>query len=173
MKKVAIMVVAVLSITIMITGCGKSDDSSSRVSRKKLLEKANDTAKLIYTSANNELSDLMVTGDISVDVSGTYNYKLTDTDSSDPIQDAVWTALENNKKNALNGSVYMEIENGYIEFVQWSNDDLSEQIAGDWTVSSDTEHIIGQYPDPTSDVKTNVSRYKWGKHNFDHSEQFR
>lgn len=67
----------------------------------------------------------------------------------------------------------MEIENGYIEFVQWSNDDLSEQIAGDWTVSSDTEHIIGQYPDPTSDVKTNVSRYKWGKHNFDHSEQFR
>lgn len=101
MKKVAIMVVAVLSITIMITGCGKSDDSSSRVSRKKLLEKANDTAKLIYTSANNELSDLMVTGDISVDVSGTYNYKLTDTDSSDPIQDAVWTALENNKKPHL------------------------------------------------------------------------
>ena len=89
MKKIAIMVAAVLSMTVMIAGCGKSDDSSSRVSRKKLLEKANDTAKLIYTTANNELADLMVTGAVSVDVSGTYNYKLTDTDSSDPIQDAV------------------------------------------------------------------------------------
>ena len=173
MKKIAIMVAAVLSMTVMITGCGKSDDSSSRVSRKKLLEKANDTAKLIYTTANNELADLMVTGAVSVDVSGTYNYKLTDTDSSDPIQDAVWSALEDSKKSALNGSGYIRIENGDIEFVQWSNDDLTKQTAGGWTISSDTEHIIGQYPDPTSDVKTNVSKYQWGRHNSDYSEIYR
>lgn len=112
--------------------------------KKSKLKTANSNAKLVFTTVNNEASDLIVDGNESkitaqdvVAVSGLS----TDT-TNDPLQAAVNKALKDNGKNA--GYVFWEIDSTTknVTLAQWSSADGS------------TSTIVGQWPDPTSDYDT-------------------
>lgn len=112
--------------------------------KKSKLKTANSNAKLVFTTVNNEASDLIVDGNESkitaqdvVAVSGLS----TDT-TNDPLQAAVNKALKDNGNNA--GYVFWEIDSTTknVTLAQWSSADGS------------TSTIVGQWPDPTSDYDT-------------------
>lgn len=112
--------------------------------KKSKLKTANSNAKLVFTTVNNEASDLIVDGNESkitaqdvVAVSGLS----TDT-TNDPLQAAVNKALKDNGKNA--GYVFWEIDSTTknVTLAQWSSADGS------------TSTIVGQWPNPTSDYDT-------------------
>lgn len=112
--------------------------------KKSKLKTANSNAKLVFTTVNNEASDLIVDGNESkitaqdvVAVSGLS----TDT-TNDPLQAAVNKALKDNGNNA--GYVFWEIDGTTknVTLAQWSSADGS------------TSTIVGQWPDPTSDYDT-------------------
>lgn len=112
--------------------------------KKSKLKTANSNAKLVFTTVNNEASDLIVDGNESkitaqdvVAVSGLS----TDT-TNDPLQAAVNKALKDNGNNA--GYVFWEIDSTTknVTLAQWSSADDS------------TSTIVGQWPDPTSDYDT-------------------
>lgn len=112
--------------------------------KKSKLKTANSNAKLVFTTVNNEASDLIVDGNESkitaqdvVAVSGLS----TDT-TNDPLQAAVNKALKDNGNNA--GYVFWEIDNTTknVTLAQWSSADGS------------TSTIVGQWPNPTSDYDT-------------------
>lgn len=157
MKKIGITIISALTMAIIATGCGKSEDSSAN-ERNELLNEANSNAKLVYTTATNELADLEVMGTVSSTTSGTYSYNISDTDMSDPIQEAVYNALSDKE----NGSIYISIVNCEVKFAQWSSDSLSDLTSkGSKWVTTDNK-IIGQYPDPTEDIS---DEYIWGEKN--------
>lgn len=112
--------------------------------KKSKLKTANSNAKLVFTTVNNEASDLIVDGNESkitaqdvVAVSGLS----TDT-TNDPLQAAVNKALKDNGNNA--GYVFWEIDitTKNVTLAQWSSADDS------------TSTIVGQWPNPTSDYDT-------------------
>lgn len=112
--------------------------------KKSKLKTANSNAKLVFTTVNNEASDLIVDGNESkitaqdvVAVSGLS----TDT-TNDPLQAAVNKALKDNGNNA--GYVFWEIDSttNNVTLAQWSSADGS------------TSTIVGQWPNPTSDYDT-------------------
>lgn len=112
--------------------------------KKSKLKTANSNAKLVFTTVNNEASDLIVDGNESkitaqdvVAVSGLS----TDT-TNGPLQAAVNKALKDNGKNA--GYVFWEIDGTTknVTLAQWSSAD------------GKTSTIVGQWPDPTSDYDT-------------------
>lgn len=112
--------------------------------KKSKLKTANSNAKLVFTTVNNEASDLIVDGNESkitaqdvVAVSGLS----TDT-TNDPLQAAVNKALKDNGNNA--GYVFWEIDSTTknVTLAQWSSADDS------------TSTIVGQWPNPTSDYDT-------------------
>lgn len=112
--------------------------------KKSKLKTANSNAKLVFTTVNNEASDLIVDGNESkitaqdvVAVSGLS----TDT-TNDPLQAAVNKALKDNGNNA--GYVFWEIDSKTknVTLAQWSSADGS------------TSTIVGQWPNPTSDYDT-------------------
>lgn len=112
--------------------------------KKSKLKTANSNAKLVFTTVNNEASDLIVDGNESkitaqdvVAVSGLS----TDT-TNDPLQAAVNKALKDNGNNA--GYVFWEIDGTTknVTLAQWSSADGS------------TSTIVGQWPNPTSDYDT-------------------
>lgn len=112
--------------------------------KKSKLKTANSNAKLVFTTVNNEASDLIVDGNESkitaqdvVAVSGLS----TDT-TNDPLQAAVNKALKDNGNNA--GYVFWEIDSTTknVTLAQWSSADGS------------TSTIVGQWPNPTSDYDT-------------------
>lgn len=112
--------------------------------KKSKLKTANSNAKLVFTTVNNEASDLIVDGNESkitaqdvVAVSGLS----TDT-TNDPLQAAVNKALKDNGDNA--GYVFWEIDSTTknVTLAQWSSADGS------------TSTIVGQWPNPTSDYDT-------------------
>lgn len=112
--------------------------------KKSKLKTANSNAKLVFTTVNNEASDLIVDGNESkitaqdvVAVSG-----LSTNTTNDPLQAAVNKALKDNGKNA--GYVFWEIDSTTknVTLAQWSSADGS------------TSTIVGQWPDPTSDYDT-------------------
>lgn len=112
--------------------------------KKSKLKTANSNAKLVFTTVNNEASDLIVDGSEGkitaqdvVAVSGLS----TDT-TNDPLQAAVNKALKDNGNNA--GYVFWEIDSTTknVTLAQWSSADGS------------TSTIVGQWPNPTSDYDT-------------------
>lgn len=112
--------------------------------KKSKLKTANSNAKLVFTTVNNEASDLIVDGNESkitaqdvVAVSG-----LSADTTNDPLQAAVNKALKDNGNNA--GYVFWEIDSTTknVTLAQWSSADGS------------TSTIVGQWPDPTSDYDT-------------------
>lgn len=112
--------------------------------KKSKLKTANSNAKLVFTTVNNEASDLIVDGSEGkitaqdvVAVSGLS----TDT-TKDPLQAAVNKALKDNGNNA--GYVFWEIDSTTknVTLAQWSSADGS------------TSTIVGQWPNPTSDYDT-------------------
>lgn len=112
--------------------------------KKSKLKTANSNAKLVFTTVNNEASDLIVDGNESkitaqdvVAVSGLS----TDT-TNDPLQAAVNKALKDNGNNA--GYVFWKIDSTTknVTLAQWSSADGS------------TSTIVGQWPNPTSDYDT-------------------
>ncbi len=112
--------------------------------KKSKLKTANSNAKLVFTTVNNEASDLIVDGNEGkitaqtvVAVSG-----LSTDKAKDPLQAAVNKALKDNGNNA--GYVYWTIDGKTknVTLAQWSSAD------------DKTETIVGQWPNPTSDYDT-------------------
>lgn len=112
--------------------------------KKSKLKTANSNAKLVFTTVNNEASDLIVDGNESKitaqDVVAVSELS-TDT-TNDPLQAAVNKALKDNGNNA--GYVFWEIDSTTknVTLAQWSSADGS------------TSTIVGQWPNPTSDYDT-------------------
>lgn len=108
--------------------------------KKSKLKTANSNAKLVFTTVNNEASDLIVDGNegkIS-DQAVTKVSALPDSDANKPLQVAVKKALKDNGDNA--GYVYWTIDASTknVTLAQWSSADAS------------TDTIVGQWPNPTS-----------------------
>ena len=112
--------------------------------KKSKLKTANSNAKLVFTTVNNEASDLIVDGSEGkitaqsvVAVSG-----LSTDATNNPLQAAVNKALKDNGNNA--GYVFWEIDGTTknVTLAQWSSADDS------------TDTIVGQWPNPTSDYDT-------------------
>lgn len=111
--------------------------------KKSKLKTANSNAKLVFTTVNNEASDLIVDGNESkitaqavVAVSG-----LSTDKTNNPLQAAVNKALKDNGNDA--GFVYWEIDSST------SNITLAQ-----WASSGTAKTIVGQWPNPTTDYDT-------------------
>lgn len=112
--------------------------------KKSKLKTANSNAKLVFTTVNNEASDLIVDGNESkITAQGVVAVSGLSTDTTnDPLQAAVNKALKDNGNNA--GYVFWEIDSTTknVTLAQWSSADDS------------TSTIVGQWPNPTSDYDT-------------------
>ena len=112
--------------------------------KKSKLKTANSNAKLVFTTVNNEASDLIVDGNEDKIAAQTVTKvsDLPDTDASQPLQVAVKKALKDNGNAA--GYVYWTIDGTTknVKLAQWSSADSS------------TDTIVGQWPNPTSDYDT-------------------
>ena len=111
--------------------------------KKSKLKTANSNAKLVFTTVNNEASDLIVDGneDKIAAQAVTKVSDLPDSDTSQPLQVAVKKALKDNGNNA--GVVYWTIDSSTknVTLAQWASTDASATI-------------VGQWPNPTSDYDT-------------------
>ena len=112
--------------------------------KKSKLKTANSNAKLVFTTVNNEASDLIVDGNEGkitaqdvVAVSG-----LSTDEENDPLQAAVNKALKDNGNNA-----------GYV---YWTIDDTTKNVTlAQWSsANASTDTIVGQWPNPTSNYDT-------------------
>lgn len=108
---------------------------------KTALKAANSNAKLVYTAIFRCCSDLINDGKLSEIKAGQRkNVAVADLKEEDAIQKAI--------KQALKAS---GIDEGYVS---WSVDNnLLQPAWAQWSVS-DGAGIVGQYPDPESDPKT-------------------
>ena len=118
--------------------------------KKAKLKSANSNAKLVFTTISGQLSDLVVDGNVlgsngsmsvaSVNVSDLSNGGST---AEDILKNSVFEALKDNGKKA--GKVAFTIESNEVKWTQWAS-------------NGSTGDLIGQYPDPDSDYKTNETR---------------
>ena len=104
--------------------------------KKSKLKTANSNAKLVFTTVNNETSDLLVEGTAVADevwqgMTSTANQKLAD---------AVWNALKDNGDGA--GYCLYKVSNGEVKLAQWADTDASTTAAA----------VLGQYPNPCKDA---------------------
>jgi type IV pilus assembly protein PilA len=121
---------------------GSDDDGSSKssIATKSKLKTANSNAKLVFTTANNEMADMIAEGKLP---EGEYTsgvvLSIDDLESSDKaIDKALYDALKDSGLDEC--YVYYEVDQNYnITMAQWSE--------------SRDEGIVGQYPDPETDYK--------------------
>lgn len=111
--------------------------------KKSKLKTANSNAKLVFTTVNNEASDLIVDGsEGKISAQDVVAVSSLPDDDTHPLQSAVKKALKDNGNNA--GYVYWTIDDTTknVTLAQWSSADES------------TDTIVGQWPNPTSDYDT-------------------
>ena len=111
------------------------DDKGSRRSKSKL-KSANSSAKLVFTTVECTVADMLADGENMTDVRSLgYPKKISELDTSNPIENAVYQAMKDNGDDS--GYVYWEIDNDYrITFAQFGEE---------------TDGVIGQYPEPETD----------------------
>ena len=103
---------------------------------KSKLKTVNTAAKLVFTTVNSEISWLIADGkrkEINDGLCGPVD--VDDLDTSDPLQKAVKTAMEENGSDS--GTVSFYVEGKKVQWAQYAEDEDSE--------------MVGQYPDPESD----------------------
>lgn len=110
--------------------------------KKSKLKTANSNAKLVFTTVNNEASDLIVDGKedkiTAQDVVAVSALSGADTD---PLQKAVKKALSDNGDAA--------------GFVYWTIDGTTKNITlAQWASSGTSATIVGQWPNPTTNYDT-------------------
>ena len=116
--------------------------------KKSKLKTANSNAKLVFTTVNNEASDMLVEGtlgtsDASMKVTSSMGNKIkenfggTDDTAKAKLASAVWNALKDNGDGA-GYCVYVLDDDGKVTFAQWSD------------VENPTGGVLGQYPNPCS-----------------------
>ncbi len=105
--------------------------------QKSKLKSANANAKIVFTTVECTVADMLADGENMTDVrSLDYPKKISELDTSNPIENAVYQAMKDNGDDS--GYVYWEIDNDYtITLAQFGEDE---------------EGIIGQYPDPERDA---------------------
>lgn len=111
--------------------------------KKSKLKTANSNAKLVFTTVNNEASDLIVDGNEGkISAQDVVAVSSLPDDANHPLQGAVKKALKDNGNNA--GYVYWTIDGTTknVTCAQWSSADKS------------TDTIVGQWPNPTSNYDT-------------------
>ena len=111
--------------------------------KKSKLKTANSNAKLVFTTVNNEASDLIVDGNEGkISAQDVVAVSSLPDGANNPLQGAVKKALKDNGNNA--GYVYWTIDGTTknVTCAQWSSADKS------------TDTIVGQWPNPTSDYDT-------------------
>lgn len=118
--------------------------------KKSKLKTANSNAKLVFTTVNNETSDLLVEGTAVADevwqgkiksgMTSTANQKLADAVANQKIADAVWNALKDNGDGA--GYCLYKVSDGEVKLAQWADTDASTTAAA----------VLGQYPNPCKDA---------------------
>ena len=118
-----------------------ADKDVSAYWNKAHLKLANVNAKLLFTTVNNQLADMVAEGEMD-GISGCCSGQLVRVDSlsnsDNPIDVAIYNTLMDNA--AGDGYIYFELsEDGYFNvlFAQWSENEDSG--------------IVGQYPEPETD----------------------
>lgn len=109
--------------------------------KKAKLKSANSNAKLVFTTVNGKLADLVVDGEtmgsgaatISADVASLS--VASPTGASQILSNSIYEALKDNGDGA--GSVYVNINNDEVKWAQWADQASSP--------------IVGQYPNPETD----------------------
>ena len=98
-------------------------------------------AKLVFTTVNNETSDLLVEGTAVADEvwQGKIESGMTST-ANQKLADAVWNALKDNGDGA--GYCLYKVSNGEVKLAQWADTDASTTAAA----------VLGQYPNPCKDA---------------------
>lgn len=109
--------------------------------KKSKLKTANSNAKLVFTTVNNETSDLLVEGTAVADEvwQGEIESGMTST-ANQKLADAVWNALKDNGDGA--GYCLYKVSNGEVKLAQWADTDASTTAAA----------VLGQYPNPCKDA---------------------
>lgn len=105
--------------------------------KKAKLKSANSNAKLVFTTVNSQIADLIVEDKVS-DIKGSGAVKkISALASGGTIEKAVYEALKGNGSNA--GSCCWKVDANDVTVAQWAGSD----VAGS---------IVGQYPDPENNV---------------------
>ncbi len=104
----------------------------AKVSESRL-KAANSNAKLVFTTVNNELADLIVDGYNCKEFVGTHQFDVSNYNKDDKLETAVANAFEDTGETG-----------GYVIFVV---DDHCDVKSATWRSSSDSS-IYGQYPNP-------------------------
>ena len=144
MKKLLLIVMCIITGLFMVS-CGSSSDSDNESSKitKQDMNEANKNAKLVFTTANNTLADLLADGTDSERLNAMINescagytfVSVSDLKKSEnEIDKAIYKALKEN--DAAYGKLCIEVDEFYnVTFAQWT----------------ENESFIGQYPDPETD----------------------
>lgn len=109
--------------------------------KKSKLKSANSNAKLVYTTVNGAISDLMAEGKtakvVAETVNGTLPINAATGATNEELKNAVDEAMADNGNSA--GAVAFEVTAAKkIAWAQWVDDAASDQL-------------IGQYPNPETD----------------------
>ena len=102
--------------------------------KKAKLKSANTSAKLVFTTVNGEIADIVTDGTNIADIQSVGATKVSDLSSvSNKLGKAVYNALKDNGNGA-----------GYVCWAVAAN----EVKAAQWSASNSQGDIVGQYPNP-------------------------
>ena len=123
--------------------------------KKSKLKTANSNAKLVFTTANNALADMVVEGKVVNDAShatvtiqgAVSGMASSNTDAQNVVKNSVYEALKDNGNGA--GYAAFTVENNEVKLAQWGD--------------TQTVAIWGQYPNPAKDVSDFTGKsIAWG-----------
>ena len=107
--------------------------------KKAKLKSANSNAKLVFTTVNNQLADLIVE-DQAITTGVRSEVLISALNASDPLEKAVSDALKDNGDNAGRVSWMVNGTTNEVEWAQW--------MGG----TTGAKSFVGQYPDPCTDA---------------------
>ena len=156
MKKLLLIVMCIITGLFMVS-CGSSSDSESSKVTKLDLKYANSNAKLVFSTLNNYLVDLLVENDYDVEkitkiVNESCNNKITAISdlkkSNNLIDKKLYDSLKS--ENADEGYIYIDI---YAEEPKHYSDGLCAAIDPEIKLAQWSEggSCVGQYPNPEMD----------------------
>ncbi len=142
------LVLKIEDLTVYLSQDGESDDDDdddddddgdekgSRRSKSKL-KSANSSAKLVFTTVERTVADMIADGENMSEIhSLDYPKKISELDTSDEIENAVYEAMKDNGDDS-GCYVYWETDStGGVTFAQFGEE---------------TDGMIGQYPEPETD----------------------
>ena len=134
--------------------------------KKSKLKTANSNAKLVFTTANNALADLVVEGKVINSTSGTSGAQTVNADVKDMAYPSGVTVSNATVEQTVKNSVYEALKDngdgaGHAAFTCQDNEVKLAQWGDTATVA-----IWGQYPDPAKEVSDfDGQTLSWGTKN--------